>query len=130
MNFSFLDRYSFLICLCSFAILILGLFYFKNTVAQKMILAIQISQYQPGDQVEYMRATVSGQTETGMLILEDIVGAKIVTDLKDSSLHIGNFVLLKGRIGESRMLKVDPIDVYPSITMKIALSLLAVIVLF
>ena len=130
MNFNFLDRYSSLICICSFAILTLGLFHFKNTVAQRMILAIQISQYQPGDQVEYMRATVSGRTETGMLILEDIVGAKIVTDLKDSSLHIGNFVLLKGRIDESRIFKVDTIDAYPSITMKIALSLLAVIVLF
>ena len=130
MRIKFFNPYSLLLGLSSFAILILGLFHFDNTVAQKRALAIQISQYQPGDQVEYMRATVSGQTETGMLILEDIVGAKIVTDLKDSSLHIGNFVLLKGRIGESRMLKVDTIDVYPSITMKIALSLLAVIVLF
>ena len=93
-------------------------------------MAIQISQYQPGDQVEYMRATVSGWTETGMLVLRDFVGAEIVTDLKDDSLHLGNLVALKGKIGENQKFKVDTIETYPSITMKIALSLLAIIVLF
>ena len=124
------DPYSLLLGLGSFAILILGLFHFDNTVAQKRALMIQISQYQPGDQVEYMRATVSGRTEAGMLIFQDFVGTKIVTDLKDDSLHLGNLVALKGKIGESRNFKVDTIEVYPSITVKIALSLLAIIVLF
>jgi len=124
------NPYSLLLGLSSFAILILGLFHFDNTVAQKRALTIQISQYQPGDQVEYMRATVSGRTEAGMLVLHDFVGAEIVTDLKDDSLHLGNLVALKGKIGERRKFKVDIIEAYPSITIKIALSLLAIIVLF
>ena len=129
MRIKLFNPYSLLLGLSSFAILILGLFHFDNTVAQKRALTIQISQYQPGDQVEYMRATVSGRTEAGMLVLHDFVGAEIVTDLKDDSLHLGNLVALKGKIGESRNFKVDIIEVYPSITMKIALSLLAIIVL-
>ena len=130
MDIKFFDPYSLLLGLGSFAILILGLFHFDNTVAQKRALMIQISQYQPGDQVEYMRATVSGRTEAGMLIFQDFVGTKIVTDLKDDSLHLGNLVALKGKIGESRNFKVDIIEVYPSLTLKIVLSLLAIIVLF
>ena len=130
MRIKFLDPYSLLLGLCSFVILILGLFHFDNTVAQKRALMIQISQYQPGDQVEYMRATVSGWTETGMLVLHDFVGAEIITNLKDDSFHLGNLVALKGKIGENQKFKVDIIEAYPSITMKIALSLLAIIVLF
>jgi hypothetical protein len=124
------DLYSLILGLSSFVVLILGLFHFDNTVAQKRALTLQISQYEIGAQVEYMRATVSGRTEAGMLIFQDFVGTKIVTDLKDDSLHLGNLVALKGKIGESRNFKVDIIEVYPSITMKIALSLLAIIVLF
>ena len=123
------DLYSLILGLSSFVVLILGLFHFDNTVAQKRALTLQISQYEIGAQVEYMRATVSGRTEAGMLIFQDFVGTKIVTDLKDDSLHLGNLVALKGQIGESRNFKVDIIEVYPSITMKIALSLLAIIVL-
>tara|TARA_B100001146_G_scaffold177147_1_gene158561 strand:- start:59 stop:505 length:447 start_codon:yes stop_codon:yes gene_type:complete len=123
------DLYSLILGLSSFVVLILGLFHFDNTVAQKRALTLQISQYEIGAQVEYMRATVSGRTEAGMLIFQDFVGTKIVTDLKDDSLHLGNLVALKGKIGESRNFKVDIIEVYPSITMKIALSLLAIIVL-
>ena len=130
MRIKFFDTYSLLLVLCSFAILILGMFHFDNTAAQKRALTLQISQYEIGAQVEYMRATVSGRTEAGMLIFQDFVGTKIVTDLKDDSLHLGNLVALKGKIGESRNFKVDIIEVYPSITMKIALSLLAIIVLF
>ena len=130
MRIKFFDAYSLLLVLCSFAILILGMFHFDNTAAQKRALTLQISQYEIGAQVEYMRATVSGRTEAGMLIFQDFVGTKIVTDLKDDSLHLGNLVALKGKIGESRNFKVDIIEVYPSITMKIALSLLAIIVLF
>ena len=130
MRIKFFNPYSLLLGLSSFAILILGLFHFDNTVAQKRALAIQISQYQPGDQVEYMRATVSGWTETGMLVLHDFVGDEIITDLKDDSFHLGNLVAMKGKIGESRNFKVDIIEAYPSITTKIALSFLAVIVLF
>ncbi len=126
----FFERYSFILGLCSFVILIFGLFHFESTVAQKRFLAIQIGQYQPGDQVEFMRATVSGSTEEGLLILEDIVGAKIVTDLKDSSFHSGNLVMLKGEIGENQLFRVDTIEAYPSVTIKIILSVLAVIVLF
>ncbi len=126
----FFTRYSFILGLCSFAILIFGLFHFESTVAHKRFLAIQISQYQPGDQVEYMRATVSGWTEEGMLILEDIVGTKIVTDLKGGSFHSGNLVILKGKIDKNQLFKVDTIEAYPSVTIKIALSLLATIVLF
>ena len=124
------DLYSLILGLSSFVVLILGLFHFDNTVAQKRALTLQISQYEIGAQVEYMRATVSGRTEAGMLIFQDFVGAEIVTDLKDDSLHLGNLVALKGKIGESRNFKVDIIEVYPSITMKIVLSLLAIIVLF
>ena len=124
------DLYSLILGLSSFVVLILGLFHFDNTVAQKRALTLQISQYEIGAQVEYMRATVSGRTEAGMLIFQDFVGTKIVTDLKDDSLHLGNLVALKGKIGESRNFKVDIIEVYPSITIKIALSLLAIIVLF
>ena len=124
------DLYSLILGLSSFVVLILGLFHFDNTVAQKRALTLQISQYEIGAQVEYMRATVSGRTEAGMLIFQDFVGTKIVTDLKDDSLYLGNLVALKGKIGESRNFKVDIIEVYPSITMKIALSLLAIIVLF
>ena len=123
------DLYSLILGLSSFVVLILGLFHFDNTVAQKRALTLQISQYEIGAQVEYMRATVSGRTEAGMLIFQDFIGTKIVTDLKDDSLHLGNLVALKGKIGESRSFKVDIIEVYPSITMKIALSLLAIIVL-
>ena len=124
------DLYSLILGLSSFVVLILGLFHFDNTAAQKRALTLQISQYEIGAQVEYMRATVSGRTEAGMLIFQDFVGTKIVTDLKDDSLHLGNLVALKGKIGESRNFKVDTIEVYPSITMKIVLSLLAIIVLF
>lgn len=124
------DLYSLILGLSSFVVLILGLFHFDNTVAQKRALALQISQYEIGAQVEYMRATVSGRTEAGMLIFQDFVGAEIVTDLKDDSLHLGNLVALKGKIGESRNFKVDVIEAYPGITMKIVLSLLAIIVLF
>jgi len=130
VRIKFFNPYSLLLGLSSFAILILGLFHFDNTVAQKRALAIQISQYQPGDQVEYMSATVSGRTEAGMLILHDFVGAEIVTDLKDDSLHLGNFVVLKGKIGVNRLFEVDTIDAYPSLTMKIVLSLLIAVVLF
>ena len=122
--------YSLLLGLCSFTILILGLFHFDNTVAQKRALMIKISHYQPGDHIDYMRATVSGRTENGMLVLQDFEGTKIVTDLKDESFHPGNLVALKGKIGENQKFKVDIIEAYPSITMKIALSLLAIIVLF
>ena len=124
------DLYSLILGLSSFVVLILGLFHFDNTVAQKRALSLQISQYEIGAQVEYMRATVSGRTEAGMLIFQDFVGTKIVTDLKDDSLHLGNLVALKGKIGESRNFKVDIIEVYPSLTLKIVLSLLAIIVLF
>ena len=124
------DLYSLILGLSSFVVLILGLFHFDNTVAQKRALSLQISQYEIGAQVEYMRATVSGRTEAGMLIFQDFVGAEIVTDLKDDSLHLGNLVALKGKIGESRNFKVDIIEVYPSLTLKIVLSLLAIIVLF
>ena len=130
MRIKFFDTYSLLLALCSFAILILGMFHFDNTAAQKRALTLQISQYEIGAQVEYMRATVSGRTEAGMLIFQDFVGTKIVTDLKDDSLHLGNLVALKGKIGESRNFKVDIIEVYPSLTLKIVLSLLAIIVLF
>ena len=122
--------YSLLLGLCSFIILILGLFHFDNTVAQKRALMIQISQYQPGDQVEYMRATVSGWTEEGMLILHDFVGADIITDMKDNSFHLGNLVVLKGKIGVNHLFEVDTIEAYPGITMKIVLSLLVALVLF
>ena len=91
---------------------------------------MQIDQYQPGDQVEFMRATISGSTEEGMLILEDIIGAKIITDLKSNSFHSGDLVALKGEIDENRLFNVDTIEAYPSVTIKITLSLLAVIVLF
>ena len=124
------DLYSLILGLSSFVVLILGLFHFDNTVAQKRALTLQISQYEIGAQVEYMRATVSGRTEAGMLIFQDFVGTKIVTDLKDDSLYLGNLVALKGKIGESRNFKVDIIEVYPSLTLKIVLSLLAIIVLF
>ena len=124
------DLYSLILGLSSFVVLILGLFHFDNTVAQKRALTLQISQYEIGAQVEYMRATVSGRTEAGMLIFQDFVGAEIVTDLKDDSLHLGNLVALKGKIGESRNFKVDVIEAYPGITMKIILSLLAIVVLF
>ena len=130
MRIKFLDPYSLFLGLFSFAILTVGFFHFDNTVAQKRALTLQVIQYKPGDKVDYIRATVSGRTETGMLILEDIVGTKIVTDLQDDSLHLGNLVALKGEIGSSRNFKVDTIEVYPSITLKIVLSLLAVIVLF
>ena len=125
----FFERYSFILGLCSVVILIFGLFYFESTVAQKRFLAIQIGQYQPGDQVEFMRATVSGTTGEGMLILEDIVGAKIVTDLKNNSFHSGDLVTLKGQIDKRRLFKIDTIDAYPSITIKVTLSLFAAIVL-
>ena len=121
--------YSLLLGLCSFTILILGLFHFDNTVAQKRALMIKISHYQLGDHVDHMRATVSGRTENGMLVLQDFEGTKIVTDLKDESFHPGNLVALKGKIGASRIFKVDTIDAYPGITIKIVLSLLALIVL-
>ena len=124
------DLYSLILGLSSFVVLILGLFHFDYTVAQKRALTLQISQYEIGAQVEYMRATVSGRTEAGMLIFQDFVGTKIVTDLKDDSLHLGNLVALKGKIGESRNFKVDIIEVYPSLTLKIVLSLLAIMVLF
>ena len=124
------DLYSLILGLSSFVVLILGLFHFDNTVAQKRALTLQISQYEIGAQVEYMRATVSGRTEAGMLIFQDFVGTKIVTDLKDDSLHLGNLVALKGKIGERRKFKVDIIEAYPSITIKIVLSVLAIIVLF
>ena len=130
MRIKLFNLHSLLLGLASFAILILGLFHFDNTVAQKRALAIQISQYQPGDQVEYMSATVSGRTEAGMLILHDFVGAEIVTDLRDDSLHLGNFVVLKGKIGVNRLFEVDTIDAYPSLTMKIVFSLLIAVVLF
>ena len=130
MNIKFVDPYSLLLGLGSFAILILGLFHFDNTVAQKRALMIQISQYQPGDQVEYMRATVSGWTEEGMLILHDFVGAEIITDMKDNSFHLGNLVVLKGKIGVNHLFEVDTIEAYPGITMKIVLSLLVALVLF
>ena len=130
MRIKFFDTYSLLLVLCSFAILILGMFHFNNTAAQKRALTLQISQYEIGAQVEYMRATVSGRTEAGMLIFQDFVGTKIVTDLKDDSFYLGNLVALKGKIGESRNFKVDIIEVYPSLTLKIVLSLLAIIVLF
>ena len=130
MRIKFFDTYSLLLVLSSFAILILGMFHFDNTAAQKRALTLQISQYEIGAQVEYMRATVSGRTEAGMLIFQDFVGTKIVTDLKDDSLHLGNLVALKGKIGESRNFNVDIIEVYPSLTLKIVLSLLAIIVLF
>jgi hypothetical protein len=126
----FFERHSFILGLYSFAILIFGFFHFESTVAQKRFLAMQIGQYQPGDQVEFMRATVSGSTEEGMLILEDIAGAKIVTDLKDNSFQSGKLVMLKGQVDENQLFKVDTIEVYPSITIKIALSLLAAIILF
>ena len=126
----FFERHSFILGLYSFAILIFGFFHFESTVAQKRFLAMQIGQYQPGDQVEFMRATVSGSTEEGMLILEDIAGAKIVTDLKDNSFQSGKLVMLKGQIDENQLFKVDTIEAYPSITIKIVLSLLATIVLF
>ena len=122
--------YSLLLGLCSFIILILGLFHFDNTVAQKRALMIKISHYQPGDHVDYMRATVSGRTENGMLVLQDFEGTEIVTDLKEDSFHSGNLVALKGKIGENQKFKVDVIEAYTSITMKIVLSLLAIIVLF
>ena len=122
--------YSLLLGLCSFTILILGLFHFDNTVAQKRALMIKISHYQPGDHVDYMRATVSGRTENGMLVLQDFEGTKIVTDLKDESFHPGNLVALKGKIGKTRLFKVDTIEAYPGITMKIVLSLLVALVLF
>ena len=124
------DLYSLILGLSSFVVLILGLFHFDNTVAQKRALSLQINQYQPGDQVEYMRATVSGWTGAGMLILQDFVGNEIITDLKDDSSHLGNLVAMKGKIGEDGKFEVDTIEAYPSITMKIALSLLAIIVLF
>ena len=124
------DLYSLILGLSSFVVLILGLFHFDNTVAQKRALTLQISQYEIGAQVEYMRATVSGRTEAGMLVLHDFVGAEIITNLKDDSFHLGNLVALKGKIGENQKFKVDIIEAYPSITMKIALSLLAIIVLF
>ena len=124
------DLYSLILGLSSFVVLILGLFHFDNTVAQKRALTLQISQYEIGAQVEYMRATVSGRTEAGMLIFQDFVGAEIVTDLKDDSFHLGNLVALKGKIGENQKFKVDVIEAYPGITMKIVLSLLAIIVLF
>ena len=130
MRIKNLDLYSLILGLSSFVVLILGLFHFDNTVAQKRALSIQINQYQPGDQVEYMRATVSGSTDAGMLILQDFVGNEIITDLKDDSFHLGNLVAMKGEIGEGRKFEVDTIEAYPSITMKIALSLLAIIVLF
>ena len=130
MRIKLFNPHSLLLGLASFAILILGLFHFDNTVAQKRALTIQISQYQPGDQVEYMRATVSGWTEAGMLILHDFVGAKIVTDMKDNSFHLGNLVVLKGKIGVNHLFEVDTIEAYPGITMKIVLSLLVALVLF
>ena len=130
MHIKNFDLYSLILGLSSFDVLIVGLFHFDNTVAQKRALTLQISQYEIGAQVEYMRATVSGRTEAGMLIFQDFVGTKIVTDLKDDSLHLGNLVALKGKIGESRNFKVDIIEVYPSLTLKIVLSLLAIIVLF
>ena len=126
----FFERYSFILGLCSVVILIFGLFYFESTVAQKRFLAMQIDQYQPGDRVEFMRATISGSTEEGTLILEDIIGAKIITDLKSNSFHSGDLVALKGEIDENRLFNVDTIEAYPSVTIKITLSLLAVIVLF
>ena len=124
------DLYSLILGLSSFVVLILGLFHFDNTVAQKRALTLQISQYEIGAQVEYMRATVSGRTEAGMLILHDFVGAEIVTDLKDDSLHLGNFVVLKGKIGANRLFEIDTLEAYPSLIMKIALSLLVILVLF
>jgi hypothetical protein len=130
VRIKFLDPYSLLLVLFSCAILTVGFFYFDSTVAQKRALTMQIIQYKPGDKVDYMRATVSGRTEAGMLIFEDVVGTKIVTDLKDDSLYMGNLVALKGVIGASRNFKVDTIEIYPSITLKIIFSLLAVIVLF
>ena len=130
MHLKLWGSYSLLLGLCSFTILILGLFHFDNTVAQKRALMIKISHYQPGDHVDYMRATVSGRTENGMLVLQDFEGTKIVTDLKDESFHPGNLVALKGKIGKTRLFKVDTIEAYPSVTNKIALSLLAIIVLF
>ena len=130
MHPKFLGSYTLLLGLCSLTILILGLFHFDNTVAKKRALMIKISHYQPGDHVDYMRATVSGRTEKGMLVLQDFEGSKIVTDLKDESFHPGNLVALKGKIGKARLFKVDTIEVYPSITMKIALSLIAMIFLF
>tara|TARA_B100000315_G_scaffold98481_1_gene90501 strand:+ start:360 stop:818 length:459 start_codon:yes stop_codon:yes gene_type:complete len=126
--FRFLEHYPLLFGLCSFAILILGLFHFEQTVTQKRFLTIQISQYQPGDQVKYMRATISGRTAKKKLVLEDIVGAKIVTDLKDNSFRLGALVVLKGKLDENRLFKVDTIEAYPSITMKFISSFLVVIV--
>ena len=130
MHLKLWGSYSLLLGLCSFTILILGLFHFDNTVAQKRALMIKISHYQPGDHVDYMRATVSGRTENGMLVLRDFEGTKIVTDLKDESFHPGNLVALKGKIGKAMLFKVDTIEAYPSITMKISLSLIAMIFLF
>ena len=130
MHIKNFDLYSLILGLSSFVVLILGLFHFDNTVAQKRALTLQISQYEIGAQVEYMSATVSGRTEAGMLIFQDFVCTKIVTDLKDESLYLGNLVALKGKIGKSRNFKVDIIEVYPSITIKLALSLLAIVVLF
>ena len=124
------DLYSLILGLSSFVVLILGLFHFDNTVAQKRALTLQISQYEIGAQVEYMRATVSGRTEAGMLIFQDFVGAEIVTDLKDDSFHLGNLVALKGKIGVNHLFEVDTIDAYPSHTIKIVLSLLMALVLF
>jgi hypothetical protein len=65
-----------------------------------------------------------------MLVLEDIVGAKIVTDLNDNGFRLGNLVVLKGKVDENRTFKIDTIEAYPSITIKIILSLLVIIVLF
>ena len=91
----------------SFAILIFGFLHFKKTVAKKIVLKLQISQYQLGDEVEYIMGHVLGRTEEGMLILEDIVGAKIVTDVKDNSLSLGTSIMLKGKIDENRIFKIN-----------------------
>ena len=130
MRSKFWGNCSLLLGLCSFAILILGFFHFDNTVSQKRTLMRKINHYQPGDHVDHMRATVSGRTENGMLVLQDFEGTKIVTDLKDESFHPGNLVALKRKIGKTRLFKVDTMEAYPGITMKIALSLIAMIFLF
>jgi hypothetical protein len=129
VNLLFLDRYSFLIGLSSFLILALGLFHFDKTVAQKWLLTMQYSQYQQGDPVGEMRGIVSGWTEKKMLILKDIEGTEIVTDIKNDDLGLKTLIVLKGKIGEGQVFYVDDYEAFPYIKIKIMVSLLALLFL-
>ena len=106
----------------SLIFLIFGLAFFDFTIGGPGYHKSQIVNFQPNSKILYLHAWVNGLDPDGFIIVRDLAGATIKTDLKSKNLYRNQFMVLNGIFINARLLKVTEVEIQPLIPLKFFLA--------